>query len=678
MSPTLAHRLGEARARNFVGRQDELDQFTGLLGAPDQAAVVVVHGPAGIGKSALVRQFAGRARTANCLCLYVDARDLPATVEGLTAGLGELLDAEPHPGGRRTVVLIDDYELLADLDTTFRELIAPRLPADVLLLLAGQNPPSLGWRTDEGWAPILQTMHLGNLGADECRSYLTARGVPREFQPPAIAFTHGHPLALALIGEVVRKKGPLEAADSIDVVRVLLDRLLDEVPTGSHRAALEATALVRVVNEPLLAGLLDIPDSGELFAWMRNLPFVDAGRAGLYLHDLARDVLVVDLQWRDPDRFAAYHDRARKHYLDRLDSANPGVQSGALLDLIYLHPNLRAFLQPPDDSAALRLESLRPDDVGSVNEMVTRHEGAASGRLARGWLAERPETWSVVRGLDGASHGAVCLLPLESLGPTDDPAVTAARAELLLHPPLRPGETATLVRFWLTRDDYQSVSPSQSLIATQFARHFLTTTGLAVTLLPFAQAQDWEAFCAYADQRRAPTADFTVGGHHYSSFVHDWRTATPAMWVARLSQQEIGATPPSTPTDTSSDVLVLAEKEFANAVRQALRDYTRTDRLRSNPLLRCRLVSTRLTANQGPAEQAVLLKTLLKEASETLAAVPADRRLHRVLVRAYLAPAPTLEKAAEVLELPSSTFRRLLATAIDRISTILWHQELDS
>ena len=73
-----------------------------------------------------------------------------------------------------------------------------------------------------------------------------------------------------------------------------------------------------------------------------------------------------------------------------------------------------------------------------------------------------------------------------------------------------------------------------------------------------------------------------------------------------------------------------------------------------------------------------MLKSVLKDAVETLTAVPADRRLHRVLVRAYLAPAPTLERAAEVLELPSSTFRRLLSTAIGRVTTLLWHQELDA
>jgi hypothetical protein len=266
---------------------------------------------------------------------------------------------------------------------------------------------------------------------------------------------------------------------------------------------------------------------------------------------------------------------------------------------------------------------------------------------------------------------------LEDAGEAD-PAVGAARAELRNHPPLRPGETATLIRFWLSRDVYQSVSPAQSLIATQFARHFLTTPGLAVTLLPFAHPEEWEAFCTYADQRRARAADFMVGGRTYASFVHDWRTVPPAAWVARLSLQEIGAAPGASTAAEPAAPLVLGETDFAAAVRQALRNYTRPDRLRTSPLLRCRVVTTKLSGGEGPGEQAALLKEVVKAAAETLAVAPADRRLHRVLVRAYLSPAPTLERAAEVLELPSSTFRRLLSTAVGRVTTVLWHQELDS
>ncbi len=254
-------------------------------------------------------------------------------------------------------MLIDAYELLADLDTTFREQLAPRLPGDVILVLAGQHPPSVGWRSDEGWSPVLHTVRLRNLSADDCSRYLDGRGIPTDLQPSAIAFTHGHPLALALVGEVVRQKGTLAPSDSADVVRVLIDRLLDEVPSPLHRTALEAAAQVRVINEPLLAALLDQPEVSELFGWMRALPFVDAGLYGLHLHDLARDVLAADLRWRHAERYRQFHDRAREHYLARLETADPSVQAAALMDLIYLHPELRTFLQPPDESAALHLEA---------------------------------------------------------------------------------------------------------------------------------------------------------------------------------------------------------------------------------------------------------------------------------------------------------------------------------
>ena len=84
------------------------------------------------------------------------------------------------------------------------------------------------------------------------------------------------------------------------------------------------------------------------------------------------------------------------------------------------------FLQPPDESAALHLESIRAGDLDAVEEMIARHEGTESGAIARHWLATRPETWLVVRGADQTAQGAVCLLPVESVIGADDPAVESA------------------------------------------------------------------------------------------------------------------------------------------------------------------------------------------------------------------------------------------------------------
>lgn len=677
MARTLADRLAQARARTFVGRDPEVSGFELLLDA-DEPAVVVVHGPAGIGKTSLIRHFAARATARGLACTMIDARDLPPRVEALELRLAGLL-TEDVPGPR-AVVIIDDYHLLAALDTAVREHLAPRLPHDCLLVLAGRNPPGVGWRGDEGWSPLLHVVALDNLEPAACTRYLDARGVPSEQHADAIAFSHGHPLALALVGEVLLQKGTMSAPDATDVVKGLMGRLLDTIPTAAHRSAIEAAAVVRSLDEGLLAALLDRDDAYELFGWVRSLPYVDDGAYGLVLHDLVRDVVAGDLRWRHPERYRAFHERARERYLQRLDSPDQGLQAVALLDLIFLHPDLRMFLQTSDESAALRIDRATAAESATIEGMIADHEGTESAAIARHWLAVQPEAWWVVRDRDQRIEGTLCLLALDTLTPEEsDPAVHAALTELGRHPPLRPGETATLFRFWLARDGYQSVSAAQSIIATQFARHFLSTRGLAVTLIPFAEPQAWEAFCAYADQRRAPDADFTVGGRTYACYGHDWRIVTPAAWLDRMSRQEVAAdssAPPETPSDPR--VLVLEKAEFVAAVRQALRDYSRPDRLRDSPLLRCRIVTTRLSGNESATAAVELLRSQLKEAADSLSEVPADRRLHRVLVRAYLAPAPSLERAAEVLELPSSTFRRLLTTAVGRVATLLWHRELDA
>src|SRR3712207_276471 len=151
MARTMAEKLSQARASGFVGRDHELAEFTALVRALDHAAVVVVYGPGGIGKSTLPRQFADRCRLLGATCLSLDARDLPPTAEALAAALAPVLDVDAEA---KTVVLIDSYELLAELDGYLRDQLAPQLPANVVLVLAGRSPPSVGWRTEIGRAHV--------------------------------------------------------------------------------------------------------------------------------------------------------------------------------------------------------------------------------------------------------------------------------------------------------------------------------------------------------------------------------------------------------------------------------------------------------------------------------------------------------------------------------------------
>jgi hypothetical protein len=241
----------------------------------------------------------------------------------------------------------------------------------------------------------------------------------------------------------------------------------------------------------------------------------------------------------------------------------------------------------------------------------------------------------------------------------------------------------TYVRWWLDAETYQTPSPAQSLLAVRLTRHYLTTPGLAVSFLPVADPDAWLGPMIYTDQNPMPEADFTVGGRRYGVFGHDWRTVPPARWIALMSERETAREPVPVLPEPSEEaaLLALSRQEFAQAVRSLLRDMHRPDRLVHNPLLRCRLVESLLPAtpagaDPGPEARMAALREVLDEAVATLQASPRDAKGFRALRRTFLAPAPSQEVAAQVLGLPSSTYRRHLSAGLQAITDILWEQEL--
>lgn len=173
-----------------------------------------------------------------------------------------------------------------------------------------------------------------------------------------------------------------------DVIKALLEQLLQRVPGPAHRAALEACALVRVTTESLLAELMALPDAHDLFEWLRSLSFIQTRLGGLFSHDIARKVLTTDLRWRNPDWYSELHRRARVHYTQRLQQTQGAEQQLALFDLVYLHrdnPAVRPFFEWQVSGRTLP-DRLRAADIEALGAMVARHEGAESAQLARYWL----------------------------------------------------------------------------------------------------------------------------------------------------------------------------------------------------------------------------------------------------------------------------------------------------
>ncbi|MGH3825034.1 MAG: AAA family ATPase [Pseudonocardiaceae bacterium] len=685
---TVGEQLGQARRRRFVGRRAELELFAAALSVPEPPFTVLhVYGPGGVGKTALLQGFAEVARAAGALPVRLDARHCEPTPAGFMGGLRQALklpdDGSPIEAladSGQAVLLVDTYETAAAADDWLRDELLPRLPAGTLIVLAGREPPTSGWRADPGWGELLRVISLRNLPPEDSRAFLRAAGIPETLHADALACSHGHPLALTLLVDVLGQQDSpavVDLAGDPHVVRVLVERFTATAPSPHHQQALEACALVRAMTESLLRIALQTDEVGELFMWLRSLSFVEESAHGLILHDLARDVLGADLRWRDPTRHEQLRSRLQWHLADQIPSSRGDPQHLLVLDALFMH-RLSPQLRGAYDWGAVgsvRVEVATVGDRAGLLAMVRRHEGEESAGWAEFWLDRQPAAFSAFRGLHGALLGFCCYLPLHEVAAVDrdaDPGTRAAWTFVQRHDPARPGEHVTFMRFGMDAELYQRPSPAFNLRAAVTARNWFSNPRLAWDVLtvrdPYLISEEMD----YLDYHRAPEADFTVGGHRFIAYAHDWRRRPLAEWTRLIDQRGASRAAVAPEPDPDGALLVLSQPEFADSVRAALREVSRPALLAGNPLCRSRLVHRFATGEGSPD----VLATVVRGAVEALRGDARDMKLYRALDRTYLRPAPSQERAAEVLGLPFSTYRRHLAQGVARVISQLWHDEV--
>lgn len=689
MTQTLAERLEMARRHRFVGRTAERDKFQIALAAVEWPFQLLhLFGPGGVGKTSLLREFANIAQKAHITVIYIDGRNLDPSPTLFLHTLARLLNINETdkvldhlaqtPG--RFLIILDTYETLTPLDGWLRDVFLPQLPTRVLVILGGRNPPTLAWRTDPGWQAVMQVWPLRNLNLEEGRAFLMRRQIPAKEHAAVLNFTHGHPLALSLVADAFTHQPdlPFRPIDVPDIIKTLVERLVENVPDALHRQALEACAQVRLLTEPLLAAMLPSADAHELFNWLYSLSFIEAERHGIFPHDLAREALTADLRWRNPEWYAELHRRARAYYMARVQQGEAREQRQLLVHFIYLYrdnPLVRPYFEW-QLSGSVFTDRMRPEDKKLLLEMVRRHEGEESAQLAAHWLGRVPTTVTLFREATGQPKGfllQVALSQTTAAERTVDPAITKAWEFLQQeNVALRPGQKATYFRFWLADNSYQAVSPVQSRIFLYMVQHYLTTPALAYTFLPCAVPEFWKHVFAYAVLSRLPQADFTVGGRQYGVYGHDWRVEPPMIWLQHIGERELSTSlQPSKPSGDA--LLVFSEADFATAVRQALRAYINLEVLQHNPLIRSRLVVERA---KHPAERVEALRELLVEAAATMQQNPKQAKFYRALYHTYIQPTITQEQAAELLDLPFSTYRRYLKLGVEHVIHTLWQQEI--
>jgi hypothetical protein len=682
---TLGDVVASRRRERFVGRAAEVELFRSALeSAEPPFSVLFVHGPGGIGKTSLLDVLTDLAAEAGASVARLDGRDLTPTPQAVLDALRGVVDptgpASRSPG--RLVLLLDTYERIAPLDDWVRSRLVPQLPATVLTVIAGRSPPSAGWRADPAWRDLLRVVSLRNFGPDESRRYLDRCGVPPDLHDHLLEASRGHPLGLSLLADIVVRGGRAvldENARALppDLVGTLVGQFVDGVPSTAQRRALEACALARVTTEALIRDVLGPDDAHGLFGWLRDLSFIESGAEGVYPHELARDVLDVDLRWRDPVAYKRTFRSVRSHIHNRLAAHRGRDQQRAIFDEKYLFRNLPSILSPVDwGTWGFHYPSpARAEDRGQILDLVRRWEGPESAAIAERWLDLQPGGFFVLRREDGSVGGLLGLLDLSTATAPDrsaDPGAEAAWEYARRHGPPRPGETVTQTRFVIDAEAYQGPSPTLNATPILTIQRYLRTPSLAWDFLTLAEPERWDAYFAVADLPRAVGADFAVAGRRFGQFAHDFRETPVDTWLEvvteRALEQDFTLPPPH-----AAEALALSREEFDDAVRQALRDLHRPDLLARNPLLGVRL----LRNHAGDREpDAVDLEALLSDAIDALRGHPRDDKLFRAVERTYVRPAATQELAAEALGVPFSSYRRHLTQGIARVGSWLWDREV--
>src|SRR4051812_2612461 len=133
-SPRVADRLAVAAAAALVGRERERDQLLAWVTDPDGPSAVFVHGPAGIGKTALVI-----GTLVGPSIVVVDGREVEPTPTPVLAHVGAVLGLDSAPtldqvadtfaAAAVDALVVDSYERFGVVDGWLRNRLLPSLPA---------------------------------------------------------------------------------------------------------------------------------------------------------------------------------------------------------------------------------------------------------------------------------------------------------------------------------------------------------------------------------------------------------------------------------------------------------------------------------------------------------------------------------------------------------------------
>jgi hypothetical protein len=654
MAGTLADRLRARDVERFVGRTAELAIFEGLFVEDPPASVVHVHGPGGIGKSALLRQVERLGRLAGWSPWRIDGRELPPAPGALEAILAAA------QGEERPLLLFDTYERISALDGALRERLLPALPARAIVVLAGRERPAPEWFQD-GWEHVTRALPLAPFTPEEGRAFVDAHGIADATTASALVrWSSGSPLALGLASAIAAREGRWHddhLASDPQLVEALVSRLVlsAEADGGGegHDDVVAVAAIARITTASLLADVLPGIRPNEAQAWLRALAIAEPVGDGVAMHELVRLALRAQLRAQRPERERELRRRVADHLHHHALRDDPRL----VIDLAELieDPALRWGFGA-DAARIVRPDALRPGELDDPPEHMRARASAEWWETTRRLAAAAPEHFVVGRD----HHDVLCGMAIAG---TPARASDALRADpyvgrWIAHAAEHvPGGNALV---W--RDAMDLTADEQGDLASRVLAVINTGTilrsGLAnprcfyIPISPVNTAS--VAFMEQAGGRRIDGLDVRVGDHTHECYVIDHGPGGVLGGLRATIYAELGL---PRPDDRASSVVSLVAPEVTeDDVRTALRALDRPTELASSAL-------SRIVEGGGEAVRALLLRAM----TESFGAGPDETLLREVAFAAYANRTAAHEDVAFTLHVSRATYFRRLRQATDRV-----------
>lgn len=683
----LADRMRARMARTFVGRDAELALLDQSFASDSPAVpIFLVHGPGGIGKSCLLERARALAADRGIDSIRIDARNVEPTAAGLARALGVALGAregdadlgrviEASGSRPRRMLVIDSFEHLAHLAGWLRDNFLTNVPPMLGVLIATREAPDSVWRTDPLWREATRTVALRNLADDDCARYLDARSIAAKHHEAIVRLSHGHPLALTLVADVVAATGEVPAQLDHDVVRQLSARFTAQAPSELHRRALEVCAHARLTTESLLADAVDAARSRELFEWLATLSLVESAETGLFPHDLVRDAIDDELRWRHPDRYRDVHVAVHNHFVNRVREAP--LAGDSTFDVLYTHrrsPSMQQFVDFRK-LGSVYFERGTPSDLPQLAQLLDAEAPPAQrDPIVRWWTHRACTTW-VVRPSAGRLVGATIAVDLAALDDAErgtDPVMSSVWQALHDVTAPAPGDRQMLGRWSVVVGG--QLRPSAAMNGIEMAYYFqwLTMRDLGAYVISIDYPDHWLPMMGHIGFMRLPACDHVIDDVPLGCYFHDFRACPLTRWLEMNADRSLGHERKMDDLHVSSAAARLARPEFERAVRDAMRVLHERPALAASPLTASSIVATNRRDGESAGDT---LRRLLLDAAATLKDRPRDLKFWRALDSTYLHPAGSQELAAEKLGLPFGTYRYQLAAGLERVAQALWDNE---